>query len=117
MHPCRRYPEILRQTDCPIDGRRLYRLFLFCPARPVGEGEQEAEPHGIDFKFARNRRERVAPFGVASLGRFILPRIEALQRVRRERYTFGHYVAAAVSRRNNPGQFAYNLTPRRNDVE
>ncbi len=61
LHPRRRYPEILRQTDCPLDRSRLYRLLLFCPARPVGEGEQKTKPHGIDFKFARNRRESVAP--------------------------------------------------------
>ena len=73
LHPRRRYPEILRKTDSPLDSRRLYRLFLFCPARPVGEGKKKAEPHGIDFKFARNRRERVAPLGVAPLRGFVLP--------------------------------------------
>ena len=73
LHPCRRHPEILRQTDCPLDGRSIYRLLLFCPARPFGESEQKAEPHGIDFKLARNRRERVAPLGVAPLYGFVLP--------------------------------------------
>lgn len=76
--------EILGKSYRPLH-RVHINQFLLTATRPVGESEQKRKSDSVDFEFACDGGQGVAPVGVATVGLLVLPLIEAVERVRRQR--------------------------------
>ncbi len=93
--------EILGKTYRPLH-RTHINQFLLTATRPVGESEQKRKSDSVDFEFACYGGQGVAPVGVASVGLPVLPLIEAVERIQRERNILGDNLTVAVGLRNYP---------------
>ena len=108
--------KILGKAYCPLH-RILINQFLLTAARPIGEGQQERKADSVDFEFACNGCKGITPVGVATVGLLVLPLIEAVERIRRERNILGDNLTVAVSLRNYPDKPRQDFTPCGRDVK